>query len=133
MIYLDSSALLKLLITETESASFAQWLDRNAAQRFVGSSLVWVEVRRACRRYAPDALLRVPAVLAEVGMVPLADDVLAAAGDLTDPTLRSLDAIHLATAVSLGPEVGVFVTYDRRLAAAASSAGFEVVAPGAQE
>lgn len=86
---------------------------------------------RACSRYGEEYAGDARAFLESVALLPLDEGVLVAATALQPAELRSLDAIHLATALSAIEEVGVFVTYDQRLAAAASAHGFAVVAPGA--
>ncbi len=95
----------------------------------VTSSISGVEVTRLARRSAVGARPDAAAVLRKVGSLACDDAVIALAGRVPPPTLRSLDAIHLATALMLVPEVGSFVTYDSRLADAARTAGFDVVAP----
>jgi uncharacterized protein len=88
-----------------------------------------VEVLRATARYGPEEVARAAAALNGVVLVPLDDAVLYVAARLEPPTLRSLDAIHLATALSLGPDLGAMFVYDERLAAAARDAGLRVEAP----
>ncbi len=131
MIYLDSSALLKLVLEEHESAALADWLQRRAGTPAVSSELAKIEVIRACRRVNPDALGAAGSLLAGLDLVPLASDVVDAAAEIGDAMLRSLDAIHLASAISIRAELSAFVAYDQRLADAASAAGFELVRPGA--
>jgi predicted nucleic acid-binding protein len=75
-------------------------------------------------------LVRGRAVLAALDMVPLGEDVLGAAAESSDPALRSLDALHLASALTLDPDLAVFVAYDGRLLAAAHAAGLDVAQPG---
>ncbi len=122
--YLDSSALVKLVRPEPET---------DALRRFLGdpwrplmiSELAVTEVRRASRRVALD-----PAdALAACEVVRLTADVLERAGELDPPTMRTLDAIHLATALSLGSELDVLVAYDERLLAAAAQHGLRTAAP----
>ena len=95
-----------------------------------------VEVPRAVRKTDPAALPAAAAVIAKLGQVELDDHVRSLAATVDPSALRSLDAIHLASALSLAPPQGsnsvdMFVTYDRRLASAARAAGLTVVAPGA--
>jgi predicted nucleic acid-binding protein len=128
-LYLDSSALLKLVVLEPESAVLREFL-RTYASR-LASALVEVEVPRALRRagYGDAEDRRAREVLARVALVDADRRVLRAAATLGPPALRSLDAVHLATALSLGQDLAGIVTYDRRLADAARGAGLEVWAP----
>jgi uncharacterized protein len=130
VIYLDSSALLKLLHEEPESAALADWLVRHAGTPVVSSELSKVEVVRACRRMNPDALPEARALLAGLDLIPLSGMVVDEAADVGETMLRSLDALHLASALSIRAGLSTFVAYDRRLADAASAAGLELVAPG---
>jgi uncharacterized protein len=131
VIYLDSSALLKLLFEERESAALTDCLAQRAGAPVVSSELVKVEVIRACRRVDADALPQARALLSGLDLVPLTGTVLDEAADLGGPLLRSLDAIHLASALSIRADLSLFVAYDRRLADAASAAGLELLTPGA--
>lgn len=134
MIYLDSAALVKLVREEDETRALVTWLNERAGQRLVASVLVDVEVPRALRRQ-PGVLGAVAATLARIDRIELDAAVRATAAAYVDPLLRSLDAIHLATAeqlVASGKDVGAFVTYDKRLAEAARACSFSVVAPGAE-
>jgi predicted nucleic acid-binding protein len=127
--YLDSSALVKLAVAEPETrrlyAFLADWPER------VASALVHVEVPRALARAGapPGTRRRALAVLGRIVVVAIDDAVLSRAARVEPAALRSLDAIHLATAFRLGEDLGVFVTYDDRLAAAAKQAGLQVEAP----
>jgi hypothetical protein len=115
-----------------ESRDLVEWVnDRNEAT--VTSVLSEVEVPRALRRSGPVYLAAMPGVLASISRVEMDASVRATAAAYVTDTLRSLDAIHLATAevlVASGKTVSAFVTYDRRQAAAASAAGITVRAPG---
>lgn len=128
MIYLDSCALVKLAHPEPQTAALRAWLAARP-RPVVSSTLASVELVRALRRSDPAALPRVPGVLSRVMLVPMEEPILASAASFEDPLLRSLDAIHLATAVTLGVPGLEIVTYDKRLAAAAQQAGLAVVAP----
>ena len=132
MIYLDSSALLKLLIEEPESAALERWITAQAGAPVVTSALAKVEVLRACGRLNAEALPAATALLAELDLIPLTTDVVDQAAEVGGPLLRSLDAIHLASALSIGAELAAFVGYDHRLLEAASAAGLEAVTPGAE-
>lgn len=128
MIYLDSSAVVKLARREAETQALRAWLTANP-QPLVVSALARTETARVLRRAEPTALPVLASVLALLYQVPVSDPILDAAASLADPLLRSLDAIHLATAASLGSVVNWFVAYDRRLAQAAQAEGLAVVAP----
>ncbi|HEY1989848.1 MAG TPA: type II toxin-antitoxin system VapC family toxin [Acidimicrobiales bacterium] len=130
MNYLDSSALLKLLFDEPESAALEDWTSARAGSPMVSSELARVEVIRACRRLNPDALPEARRLLASLDLVPLTRDLIDDAAEVGESTLRSLDAIHLASAISIGADLTEFVVYDRRLAEAASKAGLETIRPG---
>lgn len=128
--YLDSSALVKLVVPEPESAHLADHIG-DAADQAVCSALGVVEVTRAVARtgVGPDADARVQAVLAAVDLRSIDYGILAAAADLVPSDLRTLDAIHLATALELGDELGEFVAYDGRLLNAAAGHGLATVSP----
>jgi predicted nucleic acid-binding protein len=129
VIYLDSAAVVKLVHPESESAALDSWLaERPEAPRVV-SVLAEVEVARAIRRWAPHALDRVGPTLATLYRLEITPAVRKAAAALADPLLRSLNAIHLATALRLGAELAVFVTYDKRLLAAADATGMPTASP----
>ena len=131
MIYLDSSALLKLLVDEAESAALAEFLAGHSDVRPVTSELAQVEVARALRRLAPEALGDARLLLAQLDTIPLDANVLQLAADLEPPLLRTLDALHLASAIGLEDALSTFIAYDHRLIAAARSAGLKVRHPGA--
>lgn len=129
MIYLDSSALLKLLYDEAESAALGDCLAARAGMAIVSSALAKVEVLRACRRINPATLTEATALLAGLDLIPLSSAVIDQAADVGGTMLRSLDAIHLASALSIQAELTAFIAYDHRLAEAASSAGLELLVP----
>jgi uncharacterized protein len=134
LIYLDSNALVKLIHEEDESTQLITWLGLQHDGEFVSSVLVDVEVPRALRRSNPAALSAAAAKLRQVARMEVDAPVRATAAAYIDPLLSSLDAIHLATAENLvasGKRVTAFVTYDKRLAAAAAEVGLTVVSPGA--
>lgn len=128
MVYLDSSAIVKLVVAEAESAALHRYLVRH--REHVSSALARVEVCRAVRRAdASEATSRrAEQVLARIGLVALDEPLLRDAAALSPTGLRSLDAVHLATALSLDG-LDVVVTCDRRLDAAASGAGLAVESP----
>ncbi|RSM69845.1 PIN domain-containing protein [Kibdelosporangium aridum] len=133
MIYLDSCAIIKLIAQEPESGALADWIEDHARADLVTSMLSEVEVPRALRRGHPQLLGAVTGVLKRLYRIEINDEVRATAAAYLEPNLRSLDAIHLATAdavAALGKNVEAFVTYDKRLAEAAARSGHTVVAPG---
>jgi hypothetical protein len=129
VIYLDSYALVKLAHPEPHSDALSAWLRARPGRLAVSSALARVETSRALWRSDPDALPRLPALLARLVLLPMDDPILATASALRDPLLRSMDAIHLASAVRLGSAALTFVTYDKRLAASAAAAGLDVAEP----
>lgn len=134
MIYLDSSAVVKLIRQEPGSAELVSWLNASTDESLVSSALVEVEVPRALRRATPQSLVGVPSVLARMYKVEIDATIRAIAATYPDAHLRSLDAIHLATAQLLAGDVEAFLTafvaYDRRLLAAAAAAGLPTASPG---
>ena len=130
MLYLDTSALVKLVRKEPESDALADWLDDRRPVPWVASALVEVELVRALRRSAPELVTRAAGVIARLARYEIDAVVRAAAAAYTDPTLRALDAIHLATASTVfGTQLTAFVTYDQRLAECAQADGLAVAAP----
>jgi predicted nucleic acid-binding protein len=128
VVYLDSSALIKLVFEEPESSSLARFL--GAWPTRASSTLASVEVLRTAHVVNDAAVTsHARALLAHVHLIRPGDLVLAAATRVDPASLRTLDAIHLATAVSLGHELAGMVVYDRRLAGAARHAGLTVWAP----
>ncbi len=127
--YLDSSAFVKLVVSERESAALRSHLRRKDARR-VSSALLRTEAVRAVRRVGPDALARVRQALRAIDLVAVADVVLDAAGSLEPGVLRTLDAIHIATAMSLGDDLDEIVTYDARMLDAARLLGLPTASPG---
>jgi predicted nucleic acid-binding protein len=126
-IYLDASALVKLVVDESESSALRRFLQRRSP--LVSSALSRTEVVRAVAAEGPEALARARAVILRIDLVRVNDRVLDAAGSLPPVELRSLDAIHIATAQQLGSDLGQLVTYDARMAAAAERLGMRTVAP----
>ncbi|MDR1426532.1 MAG: type II toxin-antitoxin system VapC family toxin [Bifidobacteriaceae bacterium] len=126
--YLDSSAIVKLIMDEPESDAMEAWLASGVT--VVTSQLAGTEVVRAVRRRVPGAQGVAQAVLAAFDTARLRVEEYAAAATLPPVEMRSLDALHLAVALTLRPELDGLVTYDEPLAAAAASLGVEVIAPG---
>lgn len=125
--YLDSSALVKLVIREDESNALIQYLGDRSNR--VSCALARVEVLRAVRAQGRTATLRARKLLDRISLLHLDDVLLDRAAALDGAVLRSLDAIHLAATQMLGGELGELVTYDARMADAARSLGIATVAP----
>jgi predicted nucleic acid-binding protein len=125
--YLDSSAIVKLAVAEPESAALRRYLRRR--RPLVSSALARAEVARALLPLGEPAVRRGQEVLARLELVRVSDRILAAAGALHPVELRTLDAIHVATAQQLGSDLARLVTYDERMHAAAQAAGCSVAAP----
>ena len=132
MIYLDTSALVKLIRREEESDALGDWLDERIDLPWITSTLTEVELARAIRAAAPEGLPAVPSVLARLDRFEIDPVVRSTAAAYADSGLRTLDAIHLATAqtaAAVAP-LTAFVTYDSRLAEAAERLAITaVVAP----
>jgi len=129
MIYLDPAAVVKLAHAEPESAALRGWLDERAGTGWVSSVLTEIESFRALARYAPEATSRLPAVLDQIDLIDLDQRIRVLARAVTPATVRSLDAIHLGTALHSRPSLTSFVTYDRRLLDAAQAAGLPTDSP----
>jgi predicted nucleic acid-binding protein len=129
LVYLDSSALVKLVVTEPESSALMEFL-RSQSER-VSSAVALVEVPRALRRagFGASERRRSREVIARIALVDVDRRILAAAAAVDPPALRTLDAIHLATALAVREDLATIVTYDRRLAAAAERVHLEVSVP----
>lgn len=130
MIYLDTSALAKLIVRETETAALGGWLRLRATQLWVTSIIGRVELVRVARRFAAVAN-GARLLLAGLDTIPVTEHVADIAQTTGTATLRTLDAIHLASALSVRDELAAFCCYDRRLLDAAEHAGLPVHAPGA--
>ena len=126
--YLDSSAIVKLAVRETESDALRRHLRRR--RPLISSALARTEVLRALLPGGEPALAAGRRVLARIDLVRVNDRVLSQAGTLRPEQIRSLDAIHLATAGRLGTELGEIITYDERMADAARALGHNVASPG---
>jgi len=126
-VYLDSSALVKLAVEEPESQALRKHLRRR--RTWVTSALARTEISRALLPGGEPALAAGRSVLARCDLVRVDDRVLNVAGTLRPLELRSLDAIHLATAGRLGQQLSQLITYDARMASAARALGYRVGAP----
>jgi uncharacterized protein len=129
VLYLDSSALVKLAITEAESASLRNWLAERPNLILVSSSLVRAEVPRAIWRADPSALPESYLVIRRTTEIEVTDSVLSKAASVRPAILRVADAIHLASALALRSDLTAFVGYDKRLLAAAKEAGLPTASP----
>ncbi|SRR5712691_480378 len=129
MIYLDTSAAAKLVHPEAESAALAVFLTERIGMPLVSSGLLYPELIRAVTRHRPAFAARAVSLLQRVMRVPATADILAAAATIGNPALRTLDAIHLATAMTIATEVASFACYDKRLSDAARALGLTVDAP----
>jgi uncharacterized protein len=127
VLYLDSSAIVKLVTREPGTAELVRAVRTDP--EVVSSALARTEVVRAVRRSGGRAA-RAEAVLERIALVHIDDGILRSAAHLVPTELRMLDAVHLATALSLADDVAALVTYDARLADAAAEAGLEVRSPG---
>jgi predicted nucleic acid-binding protein len=130
VIYLDASALMKLVRREAETEALHEWLDLRGEQPVVSSELGRVEVLRAARRVGGPVLAEARAVVGDLDLVPLDRAVQDVACDIGDPTMRAVDALHLASALLLGNALTAFIAYDHRLADGARAAGLAVATPG---
>ncbi|MGI8450542.1 MAG: type II toxin-antitoxin system VapC family toxin [Streptosporangiaceae bacterium] len=127
MIYVDTSAVLKLVHPEPESGALRIRLASHPGD-LVSSALVRTEARRALLRNDPGALPKLPAILSVIAQIPVSETVLDSAAMFPDPLLRSLDAIHLASAQSITAVTAV-LAYDKHLIQAARNAGLAVASP----
>jgi len=127
VLYLDASAIVKLVRTEPESAALVDVV-RGEPER-VASSIAWTEVVRVTRR-ARTSVDDAIAVLEGIDLIPADDGILRAAGQIEPTTLKTLDAIHVATALSVREDLTAFVAYDDRLISAARRLGLAVRSPG---
>jgi len=128
VIYFDTSALVKLVQEEAETKALREWMDERPMAKRTTSSLARVELIRAVRHEGDAAIRLASLILVELDSVTMTLDLLDAAGALP-LQLKSLDAIHLASAMRYRGDLDAFVTYDRQLATAAHDAGLTVVAP----
>lgn len=129
MIYLDSAAIVKLVHAEQESQALRDWLDERAETGWVSSVLAEIEAFRALARYAPEAIVRLHPVLDQIDLIDISPRVRILAQTVRPVTVRSLDAIHLGTALDISRSLTSFVTYDKRLLDAAAAARLPTDSP----
>jgi uncharacterized protein len=129
MIYLDSSALVKLALTEPESAALISFLSERQDEALVSSALHRTEVLRAIWQAEPGALTRGVRLVRRIGRVSLTSEVLDNAATLPPQRLGTADAIHLASALAIRRDLSAFVAYDKRLLDAAAEAGLPTASP----
>jgi len=127
-LYLDTSAFIKIVVNEAESDALRTFLADSPARR-VSSALLRTEALRAVRHLGSDTLSVVREGLRRVELVGIDDRILDAAGILEPRVLRTLDAIHIATAMALGDDLEAVVTYDARLTEAAQLLGLRTATP----
>lgn len=130
--YVDTSAFLKLVVEERQSAALRAWAEAHDGELF-SADLLRTEALRAARRHSSDAVREVRRRVGVLTLIRLSRDVCDRAGYLDPEIPRSLDALHLATAMSVGDELEGVVTYDDRMADAAMLYGIEVIAPCADK
>jgi uncharacterized protein len=128
MIYLDTSAALKLVMPEAETPALEMWIAERAGVPRVSSRLLRIEMLRSVARNAPERVDRANVILSSVVLMSM-DDIAPTAEVIGDRTLRSLDAIHLASAHELRTELSAFVCYDKRLSDSAHALGLPVESP----
>jgi predicted nucleic acid-binding protein len=125
--YVDTSAVVKLLVSEPESSALTEWWRSNSA--LVSSELLTTELLRTIARAAPNIISHAQVLIKTISLRRIDTHVLQTAGQLKPATLRTLDAIHLATALEFVPNLESLATYDDRMAEAARSLGIVVVTP----
>lgn len=126
-VYLDTSAFVKLCWPEPESVALYALL-RSWPLR-VSAALLYTEALRAAQRQPASRISKVQTILRRIALIEVDRALLRQAGMLLPMDMRSLDAVHLAAAFSLGADLGIVVTYDQRMAAAAEQLGLMVASP----
>jgi predicted nucleic acid-binding protein len=129
VIYLDTSALVKLVFEEAESEALARWLYERGDLPKLSAEVATIELVRACRRYDEATVPAARELLAGIDLVPLTGEIVENAALAGPVELRTLDAIHLASASAVAESMTAFVVYDVRLASAARELGWPVASP----
>jgi predicted nucleic acid-binding protein len=129
VIYCDTSALVKLVFEETESSALVEWLAVRQDVPKVSSDLSIVELLRTCRRVDDASVDGANQLLGGIDLIPMDRAIVERAASLGPSELRSLDAIHLASALSVKTNLTALIAYDIRLCSAAMQEGIEVVSP----
>ncbi len=127
--YADTSAVIKLLVDESHSKAFATFYDAHADAEWVSSDLLRIEVARTVARVRPTLMPDARELLLAFSCITIYEEIVEGAMSEPDRGLRSLDAIHLATARILGEELDAVVSYDDRLLGAANEAGMVTLSP----
>jgi predicted nucleic acid-binding protein len=130
VIYIDTAALMKLVMTEPESAALTDYLRAHTDTGWFTCALTRPELLRAAAAVHPDAVDHAQHVLAGLDMVAVTDRLLDAVAGLTPAPRRLLDALHIAAALSAGPRLHTLITYDEQLAAAARDHNITTIRPG---
>ncbi|MFP5579997.1 MAG: type II toxin-antitoxin system VapC family toxin [Acidimicrobiia bacterium] len=126
--YLDTSALVKLVVAELETDALIAWLNETNSD-WVSSDLTRTELMRAVRRTTPDRVVRAREVLDSITLLNVTTQIYEEAARIDPPALRTLDSLHLAVALDLGDDLESIVTYDDRLAEAATANGLLITTP----
>ena len=133
LVYLDSSAALKLILREDDSNPLQRFIQGEnpwqQALRLVGSDLVRVETMRACARSHPQGAAKASELMRAISLVRISPAHIALGATHPPPELRTLDALHLVTALTLTPELVGMITYDERLRESANAAGIKTFSP----
>ena len=128
-VYLDTSGLAKLVVNGAETASLRSWIGQRRDRSLVTNIIGAVELQRLSARVSQQALATAVILLGRIDLLDLTPAALALAGQLPPPEVRTLDALHIASAAQLA-DLEVLITYDRRMAQAAVGYGIRVESPG---
>jgi len=129
VIYFDTSALMKLVVAEAESQALVDWLKAHPGHDWATSDLTRVELLRGVMRQEPTALLQAQQRLSRMIRIPLSGSILEFAATCQPPSLRSLDAIHLASVLHEREDIEWMIVYDKRLLEVADLNGINVASP----